>query len=116
MMKGDLPPENSGSVTAVKCDLLREANVLRLFREIESRMGHMDILINNAGTAVLGGLVDDETTTAGWRTMLDVRMYCSILGSKLFSIISETARKPESLYEMNPPPYLLFYDLTATHS
>jgi len=45
---------------AVPCDVSREADVAKAFREVESRLGSVDILVNSAGVAHVGTI--EETT------------------------------------------------------
>ena len=43
-----------GKITAIKCDLLDEQQILAMFQQIEqSAQGHVDILINNAGKRII---------------------------------------------------------------
>ena len=39
----------SGSLTAIKCDLTKDADVLALFATIKEQFGGVDVCINNAG-------------------------------------------------------------------
>ena len=59
-----------GKVVPFKVDLTKEAEVLQLFKMIEEKFKHVDVLVNNAGL----GHPDDLLTgrTDKWREMIDV--------------------------------------------
>ena len=69
---GKTESKTCGTITAYKCDLTKEEDILRMFKDIETKFGHVDVLINNAGL----GYADDLITgrTAKWKEMLDVRI------------------------------------------
>jgi 3-oxoacyl-[acyl-carrier protein] reductase len=47
-----------GKATTIQADVSRVEDIRRLFRETVERFGHLDILINNAGTAIYKPLVE----------------------------------------------------------
>src|SRR5260221_1166824 len=55
--------------TAVLADVRKEADVQGLFAEAERSMGHIDVLINNAGVTIEKPLVD--VTDEDWEAVLD---------------------------------------------
>jgi 3-oxoacyl-[acyl-carrier protein] reductase len=58
--------------SAILCNVTVEADVQRLFAEAAAALGHIDILINNAG---LGGTAKiTEMTDQQWSTVLDVTL------------------------------------------
>ena len=63
----------SGTITAIKCDLSKDEDILAMFKEIEEKFKHVDILVNNAGL----GHADDLLTgrTDRWKQMLDVSFF-----------------------------------------
>ncbi len=75
--------ENSGGkANAFVADVSREAEVLRLEKEVSNRMGKVQILINNAGTNIRKNLVDfsyDE-----WNTVLDTNLTSVFLMCRSF--------------------------------
>ncbi|OWA49867.1 putative Dehydrogenase/reductase SDR family member 11 [Hypsibius exemplaris] len=75
-------PSHAGKLTALKSDLSKEEEILLLFKEIQANFGHADILINNAGTAILGNLSDADTE--GWRTMLDLNILATNICTREF--------------------------------
>ena len=56
---------------ATKADVASEADVLRLFAEVESSLGGLDVLVNNAGVAGPTGGVED-IRPEDWRRTIDV--------------------------------------------
>lgn len=56
---------------ASRCDVSREDEVAGLFREVETGLGGLDALINNAGIAGPTGGVE-EIAPADWRRTIDV--------------------------------------------
>ena len=61
----DLPPERS---LALSADVSEEAQCLFLVNQTLETFGRLDVLVNNAGTAVTGPLA--EAKTADWRTVM----------------------------------------------
>lgn len=67
-------------VLATKADVAVEADVARLFADVRSNLGGLDVLVNNAGIAgPTGGI--DEIDPAEWRRTVDVNLtgqfYCA---------------------------------------
>jgi NAD(P)-dependent dehydrogenase (short-subunit alcohol dehydrogenase family) len=60
-----------GGGGATKADVASEADVERLFGDLQSSLGGLDVLVNNAGIAGPTGGVD-EIDPAGWRRTIDV--------------------------------------------
>jgi 3-oxoacyl-[acyl-carrier protein] reductase len=61
-----------GGVLAVPCDVTDEANVQAMFERVTGELGHLDVLVNNAGlggTAALVDMTDDQ-----WDVVLDVTL------------------------------------------
>ena len=61
-----------GRVHAQPCDVTRQADVDALVAEAIGRLGHIDVLINNAGLGGTANLVD--MTDAEWSRVLDVSL------------------------------------------
>jgi len=60
-------------VPAEPCDVTREADVERLFARAVAELGHLDVLVNNAGlggTAELAAMTDEQ-----WSAVLDVTLF-----------------------------------------
>jgi len=67
-------------VLAVAGDVASEADVERLFSEVESRFGDCDVLVNNAGTTDVGRLID--TTPDRWDRMFAVNVRGAYLAAR----------------------------------
>lgn len=61
-----------GSLTAIKCDISKDADVFSLFSSIKKQFGGVDVCINNAGMSHNHTLLDG--TPEEWREMLDVNV------------------------------------------
>jgi len=62
----------NGKIHAVKCDLIKEENILQLFKFIEDKFKHVDILVNNAGLSNPDNLLTGRTEK--WREMIDLNV------------------------------------------
>jgi NAD(P)-dependent dehydrogenase (short-subunit alcohol dehydrogenase family) len=67
-----------GSVLAVATDVSDPESVAALFAAVELEYGRLDLLVNNAGTGVPPGAVD-EITPQGWQSIVDVNLTGSFL-------------------------------------
>jgi NAD(P)-dependent dehydrogenase (short-subunit alcohol dehydrogenase family) len=67
-----------GTARAVPADITDAAAVAAAFTEIETQLGPVDLLVNNAGTVRPLGPFTDNTVTAWWRT-LEVNLRGQIL-------------------------------------
>ena len=57
---------------SLACDVAQEAEVLRLFTEVQSRHGRLDILVNNAGSTVRKQ--PQDFTLAVWKSVMDLNL------------------------------------------
>ena len=71
--KLDAVVRGNASMLAVQGDVAELAAVERLFATTESRLGHVDVLVNNAGMIDPGPLV--ETTHDEWERMFAVNVH-----------------------------------------
>ena len=67
-------------VLAVAGDVANEADIERLFAEVESRFGDCDVLVNNAGTTDVARLID--TTPDRWDRMFAVNVRGAYLATR----------------------------------
>jgi 3-oxoacyl-[acyl-carrier protein] reductase len=63
---------SAAKVVGVPCDVTVEADVQRLFSDAVAELGHIDVLINNAGLGGTANLVD--MTDEQWSAVLDVTL------------------------------------------
>src|SRR5215471_16327238 len=61
-----------GEVSALACDVSREADVARLADAAEAALGRVDVLANNAGTSVRSAFL--EITPQDWDRILAVNL------------------------------------------
>ena len=61
-----------GTATAIACDVRDRENVDRLTADTVRNHGRLDILVNSAGLAILGGALD--LTDEDWKKTLDVNL------------------------------------------
>ena len=64
-------PEDMPGVSFTRADVSSEADVDRLFDDVRSRLGGLDVLVNNAGIAGPTGKIEDLSLD-DWRRTLDV--------------------------------------------
>ena len=62
------------------CDVSKQAEVQKLFAYVEKRFGKLDVLHNNAGVSIGGGLLD--TTEQEWDATLSVNLKGAFFCSK----------------------------------
>lgn len=69
-----------------QCDVSDEAQVAAMFKDVQSSLGGLDVLVNNAGIAGPTGGVD-EISTSDWRQTVNINLngqfYCSHYGVPL---------------------------------
>lgn len=69
-----------GEALAWKADVTKEADVAAMVQECVARFGSIDVLVNNVGIAVVGGVV--ELPTAEWERVFDVNLKSCFLAMK----------------------------------
>lgn len=72
---------SGGSASPFPCDVSSEKEVENTFNKIEKTLGKIDILINNAGVARFGPLI--ETTIEDWDWMMDINLKGAFLCTKI---------------------------------
>lgn len=69
-----------GKCIAVECDVTNEENVKTAIEQVLAAYGHIDILLNNAGVAVGGGV--DSLTEEAWDKSMNTNVKSIFLVSK----------------------------------
>ena len=69
---------SGGQALAVQADVSAEADVTRLFAEVEARLGPLSALVNNAGVLERQARLD-EMTPERWRRVLEVNVIGTLL-------------------------------------
>lgn len=73
--------ELGGGTIGLELNVTDRASFERFLDEVESRLGPLDCLVNNAGIMQLGQFVDEDDATA--QRMIDINLGGVIVGSKL---------------------------------
>ncbi len=73
---------NGGTAVAVSADITSEADATRLAEEALAALGRIDVLVNNAGVTILGGVA--EITEADWQREIDINLSGAYRVSKAF--------------------------------
>ncbi len=67
---GRTPPEETAASAFLPADVSKQADVARLFEEVQDRLGGLDILVNNAGVQIEKTVA--ETTDEDWDLLMGV--------------------------------------------
>jgi NAD(P)-dependent dehydrogenase (short-subunit alcohol dehydrogenase family) len=67
-----------GRAIAVQADVADEAQVLRLFEQVDAKLGRLDALVNNAGVVDTAQRVD-EMSVARWQRMFNTNVIGSMV-------------------------------------
>lgn len=79
-VKADIEKATGRKVLAVRCDVTEEENVKSAIEAVLGEFGHIDILLNNAGIAVRGGV--DSMSVEEWDRSFDTNVKGIFLVSK----------------------------------
>ncbi len=69
---------SGGTAMAVPADVADEAQVLRMFAQVDAKLGRLDALVNNAGVVDVTQRVD-EMSVARWQRMFNTNVIGSML-------------------------------------
>ena len=67
-----------GRAMAVQADVAIEAQVLRMFEQVDAQLGRLGALVNNAGVVDVTARVEDMSV-ARWRRMFDINVIGSLM-------------------------------------
>ena len=73
---------NGGTALAVNADITSEQDVARLVEESLTAYGRIEVLVNNAGVTILGGVA--ELSEADWQREIDINLSGAFRVSKAF--------------------------------
>lgn len=79
-VKAVIEKETGRRVIAVHCDVTKEQNVKEAIKTVLDAFGHIDILLNDAGVALHGGV--DSMTEEDWNKAFDTNVKGIFLTSK----------------------------------
>ena len=68
---------NGARAVAVVADLTEEGDRERLVEETVGELGHVEILVNNAGTVGEGGALED-TPLEAWRNLFELNLFAAV--------------------------------------
>ena len=69
---------SGGRALAVQADVADEAQVLRMFEQVDAKLGRLSGLVNNAGVVDVTARVEDMSV-ARWRRMFDINVIGSLI-------------------------------------
>ena len=69
---------SGGRAMAVQADVADEAQVLRMFEQVDAKLGRLTGLVNNAGVVDVSARVEDMSV-ARWRRMFDINVIGSLI-------------------------------------
>ena len=68
---------------ALTCDVTREADLHAVAEWLQREWGGVDVVVNNAGVAQMGGIA--ETTLDDWQWIIDINLLGVVRGCKVFA-------------------------------
>ena len=71
-----------GEAAAFACDVTREPSVAEVAAEAESRLGEIDIVMNNVGVILNGN--PEDIPTAEWRRIVDLNLFSVVHSNQVF--------------------------------
>jgi NAD(P)-dependent dehydrogenase (short-subunit alcohol dehydrogenase family) len=100
---------------ALACDVRKEADLEAARRWLETTWGGVDVVVNNAGVAVAGGIAD--TSLADWQWIIDINLLGVVRGCKVFTPLFQAQRRGRfvnvaSQAGLNHPPRAAAYNAT----
>jgi NAD(P)-dependent dehydrogenase (short-subunit alcohol dehydrogenase family) len=71
-----------GTAIAIPCDVKREDSVRHAVEQSESRLGEIDIVMNNVGVILNGN--PEDIPTAEWRRIMDLNFFAAVHSNQIF--------------------------------
>src|SRR3989440_10882668 len=106
--------DNGGEPIAVGADVSKTADVARLFKEVDSAFGRLDVLVNNAGVFRFGAFA--EITEESFHLHFDINVFGTILtvqeAIKRFGADGGSIINLSSIVGSHPVPGALLYAST----
>ena len=92
------PDIKKRKVVGIALDLRSQDNIKAAFERAAKELGHIDLLVNNAGRALLKPVVD--VTDAEWDDVIDTNLKGAFFLSQLFGRACIAAGKPGAIVSM----------------
>lgn len=74
--------ECGGNVHAIKCDVTKTADFLNVAKWLQENWNGVDVVVNNAGVAVAGDMID--VPEENWQWILDINLMGVVRGCRSF--------------------------------
>jgi NAD(P)-dependent dehydrogenase (short-subunit alcohol dehydrogenase family) len=106
----------SGATAArLSCDVRREADLEAAARWLEAEWGGVDVVVNNAGVALAGGI--GEMSLADWNWIVDINLLGVVRGCRVFTPLFKRQRRGHfvnvaSMAGLVHPPFMSAYTAT----
>ncbi len=109
------PASDKDGVEMLQCDVVDEASVFNLVREVLSKAGRIDLLVNNAGSGLLGAA--EESSAAQVQALFDVNVFGVVrMTNAVLPIMRRQGQgriiNMSSLLGLIPAPFNAFYAST----
>ncbi|APO70839.1 short-chain dehydrogenase protein (plasmid) [Rhizobium gallicum] len=107
--------ERSDGITMLTCDVTNDASVAKLVEDVLAQAGRIDLLVNNAGTGLVGGA--EESSMAQAKSLFDVNVFGVF---RVTNAVLPTMRRQgkgrivnlSSVQGFIPAPYFALYSST----
>jgi len=105
----------NGKIYALKCDLTKEEEILQMFKVIEEKFKHVDLLVNNAGLANPDDLLTGRTDK--WREMINLNVLAlSICAREALRLMTKDQVNDGHIVNINSMAgHNIFPTLTSMH-
>lgn len=80
-LRDQIPSDAKGKLHAFQCDVSDDGSIVEAFKWIESEFGAVHVLINNAGIAIFGRIID-EGNEEDLRSILQTNLWGAVLCTK----------------------------------
>jgi len=106
------PAADKDGVEMLQCDVVDDASVLNLVRDVVSKAGRIDLLVNNAGSGLLGAAEESSATQV--QSLFDVNVFGVV---RMTNAVLPVMRRQgqgriinmSSIVGMIPSPFNAFY-------
>jgi NADP+-dependent farnesol dehydrogenase len=104
-LKNQLKPDEQKNLIAMKCDVSKEEEIVKVFSEIVQKFGGIDILINNAGILRPGNTTDEGSS----------EMCREVIETNLMAPVHCTREAVKSMKARNSEGYIIHINSIAGH-